>query len=179
MENVKTKLAESIKDLMQTEELDKITVAKVCENAHISRQSFYRNFRDKYDLVNWYFECLVGNSLKQMGISCTLREGLVKKFYFIKNEKAFFFQAFRSHDINSLKEYDYQSILEFYKQYLQSRLKREIDEAVLFSLKVYCYGSVAVTVEWVNHGMKTSPEEMAKLLIDSLPHNLQELFIIE
>lgn len=177
METVKTKLAMSVKDLMECENLDKITVGSICSNANVSRQSFYRNFIDKYDLVNWYFECLVEKSLKQMGSKCTLREGLIKKFCFIKEEKTFFSQAFRSHDVNSLKEYDYQSILEFYKQYIRTKQKKEVDEAILFSLKVYCYGSIAMTVEWVNQGMKKSPEEMADLLIASLPDNLNELLL--
>ena len=56
------KLAKSMKELMKSKPLDKITVTDIVENCDVSRQSFYRLFQDKYDLVNWYFEVLSENS---------------------------------------------------------------------------------------------------------------------
>ena len=34
--------------------LDQITVAEICRNAGISRQTFYRHFESKYDIPWWY-----------------------------------------------------------------------------------------------------------------------------
>ena len=34
--------------------LDRITVAEICRNAGISRQTFYRHFESKYDIPWWY-----------------------------------------------------------------------------------------------------------------------------
>ena len=76
-------LAESIKELMEHIPLDKITVTQIVNNCGTTRQTFYRNFKDKYDLVNWYFDLIVQKTIKQMGISLTLREGLVKKFSYM------------------------------------------------------------------------------------------------
>lgn len=84
------KLAESMKQLMKSQPLDKITVTDIVENCDVSRQSFYRLFQDKYDLVNWYFEVLAQQSFKQMGVLYTLKEGLMKKFQFIEQEYVFF-----------------------------------------------------------------------------------------
>ena len=53
------RLAEGLKTLVRSEPLDKITVKQITEAAGVSRQTFYRCFLDKYDLVNWYFERLV------------------------------------------------------------------------------------------------------------------------
>ena len=89
-EKIKYRLAESIKGLMETTPLDKITVKEIVSQAHTTRQTFYRNFKDKYDLVNWYFDKLAQKSFKQMGVSYTLLEGLIKKFNFIKAERGFF-----------------------------------------------------------------------------------------
>lgn len=91
---MKYRLAEAIKTLMETEPLDKITVRDIVESAHTTRQSFYRHFQDKYDLVNWYFERLAQKSFKLMGVQYTLREGLLKKFEFIRQEKNIFFSGF-------------------------------------------------------------------------------------
>ena len=34
----------------------KITVDDICESAGIGRRSFYRYFKDKYDLLNWLYD---------------------------------------------------------------------------------------------------------------------------
>ena len=55
-ERTKYRMAESIKGLMARMPLDKITVKDIVADCGLTRQTFYRNFKDKYDLVNWYFE---------------------------------------------------------------------------------------------------------------------------
>lgn len=114
-ERSKYVLADSIKELMEKVPLDKITVTDIVDNCSTTRQTFYRNFKDKYDLVNWYFDKIVQKTIKQMGLSLTLEEGLVKKFEFMKNDKIFFCSAFSSSDFNNLLDYDYHCIFEFYK----------------------------------------------------------------
>ena len=52
-ERTKYRMAESIKGLMARMPLDKITVKDIVADCGLTRQTFYRNFQDKYDLVNW------------------------------------------------------------------------------------------------------------------------------
>ena len=95
--------AQSIKDLMAKQSLDKMTVTDIVKHSGMTRQTFYRYFKDKYDLVNWYFEKLADKSFRQIGNSSTLREGLIKKFTFLLNDKIFFIQAFHQKIIIILK----------------------------------------------------------------------------
>ena len=53
-------------------------------------------------------------SFEQIGMGHTVGESLTQKFAFIVNEKVFFTEAFRSDDRNSLKEHDFELILQFY-----------------------------------------------------------------
>lgn len=34
--------------------LDRMTISEICEKANISRQTFYRHFRSKYDIPWWF-----------------------------------------------------------------------------------------------------------------------------
>ena len=88
-EKTKYKLAKALKVRMEKQPLDRITVAQIAETCDVTRQTFYRYFQDKYDLVNWYFDQLATKSFKQMGISLSLKEGLVKKFELMREEKIF------------------------------------------------------------------------------------------
>ena len=86
-EKTKYKLANSIKECMKTAPVDKITVKNIVEGCGVTRQTFYRNFLDKYDLINWYFDKLVLQSFEQIGMGHTVGESLTQKFAFIVNEK--------------------------------------------------------------------------------------------
>ncbi|MCD8118040.1 MAG: TetR/AcrR family transcriptional regulator C-terminal domain-containing protein [Lachnospiraceae bacterium] len=48
--------ADSLRELMQEEPFEKITVSQICENRELSRKSFYYHFLDKYELVTWIFD---------------------------------------------------------------------------------------------------------------------------
>lgn len=113
-EKTKYRLADSMKECMKTEPVEKITVKQIVEGCGVTRQTFYRNFLDKYDLINWYFDKLVLQSFEQIGMGHTVGESLAQKFEFLVNEKVFFTGAFRCDAQNSLKEHDFELILQFY-----------------------------------------------------------------
>jgi len=173
-EATKYKFAESLKELMEKQSLDKITVTDIVKRSGKTRQTFYRNFKDKYDLVNWYFEKLADKSFRQISNSYTLKEGLTKKFTFLLNDKIFFTEAFKSKDYNNVENYDYQCILEFYSNIIKKKIGT-IPIDIQFLLEMYCHGSITMTVDWALSGMKLSPEEISDLLISALPKKLEEL----
>lgn len=175
-ESTKYKLADSVKQCMKTTPVDRITVKDIVEGCNLTRQTFYRNFKDKYDLINWYFDKLVQQSLGKIETGSTVRDSLARKFAFILEEKAFFCGAFRSDDQNSLKEHDFELILQFYHNLIARRMSRPLEEELQFQLELYCRGSVYMTVQWVLGGMKDTPHQMADKLVDAIPPKLAEVF---
>ena len=175
-EKTKYKLAASMKECMKQMPVDKITVKNIVEGCGVARQTFYRNFLDKYDLINWYFDKLVLQSFEQIGMGHTVGESLPQKFKFIVNEKVFFTEAFRSDDRNSLKEHDFELILQFYQDLIGRKTSRPLGEDLQFLLEMYCRGSVYMTVKWVLTGMKDSPAKMSKKLVEAMPPRLAAVF---
>ena len=53
--------------------------------------------------------------------------------------------------------------------------QKPLEEDVDFLLRMYCHGSILMTVEWVKNGMRQEPEMMAELLIQALPERLNSL----
>lgn len=170
--------AQSIKDLIKVRPLDKIAVTDIVTRSGMTRQTFYRYFKDKYDLVNWYFEKLVLKSFRQMGDGCSLQEALHLKFEFIKSEHSFFKEAFKSNDYNNLVNYDFNCIYEFYKGIIENNLGHQVEQDIDFLLKMYCKGSIDMTVDWVLNDMPLAIDEMVILLIEALPKRL-EPFILD
>ncbi len=175
-DKTKWKIAEALKSLLRKKSLSKITVQEIIDCADVARPTFYRHFRDKYDLVNWYFQKLCDRSFFLMGKSLTLREALTQKFAFLKSEQDFFTQAFRSEAQNSLVEYDYQCIHAFYTDYIRRALNGEMDRKLSFVLEMYCRGSIDMTAKWARDGMKQDPEEIVDGLILALPPVLSNQF---
>ena len=175
-EKTKYKLAAAMKECMKTTPVDRITVTSIVEGAGVTRQTFYRNFLDKYDLINWYFDKLVLKSFEQIGVSHTIGESLTQKLEFIQEEKAFFTEAFRSDDRNSVKEHDFELILAFYENLIQEKTGCKMKEEMHDLLEMYCRSSVYMTVKWVLTGMDLTPSEFAALLVRAMPEDLKKLF---
>ena len=75
-ESTKYRLAEAMKTCMKTTSVDDITIRQIVEVCGVTRQTFYRNFLDKYDLINWYFDKLLLKSFEHMGEGTTVYDGL-------------------------------------------------------------------------------------------------------
>lgn len=175
-DDMKYKLAESMKQCMKTSPLEKITVGEIVELCGTTRQTFYRHFKDKYDLVNWYFDKILLESFEHMGEGRTIYEGLVNKFCYIEKEKIFFKTAFSNDAQNNLKEHDFQLILTFYTERIEENTGRLVTQRIKFLLEMYCQGSIYMTVQWVMGRVKCTPEEMARWLIDAMPAELAQIF---
>ena len=59
-------LAESFFELSKSKNVDKITVQDIVENCGYSPATFYRNFKDKYDLIAWEYTRGVATIMEQI-----------------------------------------------------------------------------------------------------------------
>ena len=175
-DGVRYKLANAMKECMRTAPVEKITVKEIVETCGLTRQTFYRNFQDKYDLINWYFDKLLTKSFEHMGRGTTVFDSLEKKFTYIQKEKAFFAAAFRYDKQNSLREHDFDLILAFYENLIHEKSGSPVSPEMHFLLEMYCQGSITMTVKWVLTGMDLTPSEFAALLVRAMPEDLKKLF---
>ena len=175
-DKMKYRLADAMKVCMKKMPVEKITVKEIVAECGTTRQTFYRNFQDKYDLINWYFDRILLESFRHMGEGKTVYEGLVNKFHYIEEEKLFFKAAFRTDEQNCLKDHDFQLILRFYAKRIEEKTQKPVPEHLKFLLEMYCQGSVYMTVRWLLGNMKQTPEEMAKNLVDAMPLELMKAF---
>ena len=175
-EKMKYRLAAAMKKCMERMPVEKVTVKEIVEECGTTRQTFYRHFLDKYDLINWYFDKILSESFKHMGTGETVYESLVRKFRFIEHERLFFDAAFRYDDQNSLRDHDYREIHAFYTNMIESRTKEPLGSELNFILEMYCRGSVYMTTRWVSGEIEYTPEEMAKRLVEAMPAVLAEVF---
>ena len=174
-EKTKYRLAQSMKECMKTTTVDNITVKQITENCGLTRQTFYRNFMDKFDLINWYFDKLLAKSFEHMGMGKTVYDALVK-FTYIQEEHIFFAAAFKYDRQNSLRQHDFELILAFYENLIREKTGKIPDETIHCILEMYCQSSIYMTVKWVLGELECAPEGLAKILVDGMPGKLSQLF---
>ena len=77
-EDMKAVIADTFTEMLDKEDIDKITVTKLIGECHISRQTFYYHFKDIMDVLDWAFrratEELVKRSLEAEDNIVALKE---------------------------------------------------------------------------------------------------------
>ena len=98
-----------------------------------NKADLYRNFQDKYDLINWYFDKILLKSFEYMGKSETIYEGLVNKFLlYPAGESVFFVLPLKNDDQNCLRDHDFHLILQFYTDQIEQKTGEENFRAFAF-----------------------------------------------
>ncbi len=172
----KLKLAYAMRECMEKASVEDITVRAICQQGNFSRQTFYRCFTDKYELINWYFDRILNESFKEMGKGTTIRESLILKFRFIKQEQLFFQAGFKSDEQNNLTDHDFEMIFEFYKNLIYEKSGTYPKQDIQDILEMYCHSSVYMTVKWILYENDKTPEALADLMVKAMPYDLSQLF---
>jgi len=176
-EKTKYRLAQALKECLRTTPLEEITIKQLVSSCGLTRQTFYRNFADLNDLVQWYFNIILEESFRQLGSTETVYDGLVRKFEYIHEEHLYFSAAFRSDRENNLRDHDFRMILDFYRNLIREKTGSLPDGTTDALLEMYCQASVYMTVKWVLSGMRESEKTLASLMIEAMPEKLRALFV--
>lgn len=70
--------------------LDRMTITEICKNAGISRQTFYRHFKSKYDIPWWYCIYCRQFYLNEIGRTIDWKTGYYHHMRLIAQERDFF-----------------------------------------------------------------------------------------
>lgn len=74
MSDVIRAIEDSFRGLLRDKRYRSVTVKDICEQAHISRKTFYANFRDKEDIVSYIFKRDVIQPLRHINSVFTREE---------------------------------------------------------------------------------------------------------
>ena len=171
-----TKLAleASLKELLRTKSIDRITINDLTEHCGISRMTFYYHFKDIYDLVEW--ACIEDASRALQGKKTydTWQEGLLQIFEAVLENKPFILNVYRSVSRERVENYLYALTYELIEGVVEEQSENLMvtEEQKKFIANFYKYSFVGVMLDWIKRGMKESPEEMAGLITVTMHGNV-------
>jgi len=145
-------------ELLQTKELNEITVSDICKRADLNRSTFYANYADVYELADKIKERLekdVEISLGQQSENDT-GNGAVRFFRHVKENQLFYKTYFKLGYDNDIRIMFYDT--EQAEKYFGNK---HID----YHIEFFRNGFNAVIKKWLANGCIETPEEMAEVII--------------
>lgn len=170
----KIALGESLKKLILTKRLEKITINDLTTDCGVSRMAFYYHFKDIYDLVEWVCMEDGARALQDKKTYDTWQEGISLVFDAVLENREFITNVCRSIGRERVERYLYQFTYDIVKDVVEEKCRgtglteKHKDSITDF----YKYGFVGTMVDWIDHGMKEDYEEIVENLSVMLNGNI-------
>ena len=159
--------------LLEKKSFDRLTVQEVLDQSGVSRATFYRHFKDKYDLIQIFYCDRVDEILGRFDGSNMLT--LTQEVYtFLLTYRSFFDNVSRFEGDNSFWNFLYVYISDFYKKtYLYNTGSHPLLPEEQYRLHYETAGTISVMKKWIRDGMLLSPEEIARISCHLCPMEYQ------
>ncbi len=158
------KLEKAFIELLQTREIDEISVSELCKLTKLNRSTFYANYEDIYDLADKIRDGLESDvaELYDEGLASKLHSSdWLKLLYHIKENQLFYNTYFKL-GYDKQPSVDIEQIAEIYRQFPEKHLE--------YHIEFFKAGFNAIVKRWLGSGCKESPEEISGIIKDEYGH---------
>jgi probable dihydroxyacetone kinase regulator len=171
-------LADSLKALVLTKPVEKITIKEITDKAGVIRPTFYNHFQDKYELLEWIIrENILGpvHPLIKNGLT---NQAVLLVFMSLQREKEFYSHLSRMDGPVTFEDLVAKCIKEVLVDSFSERPRSRngkfpwmtTDMLAEYYARAMCF-SVKV---WIRQGMSVPPQEMADFYEYIMTHNMEE-----
>lgn len=162
----KNALANSLKELLKTKTLDKITITEIVNDCGLNRQSFYYHYKNIYDLVSWTFAMDVESSLKGKVNYSDWQEGFLVILNYCKNHKLIIHNLYHSQGKNiiedGLKNYVINLLLKVIEEEIHNLNINVSKEDKIFIANYNMFAFVGLIMLWIENDMEEDPKLIIK-----------------
>lgn len=173
-------LTESFQELAAKKSIDKITIQEIVNNCGYSPATFYRHFKDKYDLIAWEHTRAVADIVNQTSADDyewkqTLYDGA--RLYDENREYLVnLLQNTSGHD--SFVRYMTEINCDALEKYILSvNGDQKLTHEEMMYVKIYCHGLVGLACEWIQGEIDTTLEEIAEVYEQTIPEPLKKYLL--
>ena len=169
---MKYALAQSLKKLLSTRKLDKITVKDIAEDCGVNRQTFYYYFRDIYDLLEWNF-CDATERLIRSGLDHgDWRSGVKAVTEYLQENRTLVWNAYHSISHDSVSEFLKRTL----RPHILSAVREEAkgldwepcQENVDFVADIFTLTAAGIVMEWIGTQRMGGTEERLNELFTAM-----------
>ena len=157
-------------------DMEKITTRKIIDEAKISRATFYRYFKDKYDVLNRNYKELLDSCLRECG---GYRELFLLLFRHAQKEWSDFHRAFSTTGVNSFENY-----ISSYSRSVVEQITAEnrggqgLTAEEELQMDVFCSGISVMYKKWTLGKYDLSATAAADALYAAMPATLRNYWFL-
>ena len=139
------RLMEALAAEMETLPIERVSVSALLKRAGVSRATFYRWYRDKYDLLNQNYQLLLDKTLCSMAKGTSYKQATLQIYETLQSSPVFYRNALTPRGQNSLYQYIYDRARETFE----------------------------ISCLWAKNGMKESPETLFRIFFQLMPEEFR------
>ena len=161
-QKTKQRLMDSLVGLLREKPLSKITISDIVNDCGLSRATFYYYFKDIYDQVS----CIFQERGKTILAGMPVQETWQSVFYVLCSDmyqnQEFLYRI--CHQVTRIQIEDF--LFQFVRGIVSDSLDRLEDDTGVekddreLVVRFYSYAFTGFVLEWIQHGMKESPETL-------------------
>ncbi|MGG6310908.1 TetR-like C-terminal domain-containing protein [Paenibacillus macerans] len=170
----KNALARSLKKLMLTVPLNKITIRQLTADCGVTRHTFYNHFQDIYELLGWVYQTEVIEGLEPYRNVAGWKQGFLSVLRYTQNHKTMCLNTFHSLGREHLEKFLYGVIYDVMIEVVQE-LTKDSGLSLRSKQEVADFYALAVrgqVIQWLKAGAATDPVEIVDKVGKILDGNL-------
>lgn len=154
--------AESLKKYMKKKPINKITIQEIAQDCGLNRRTFYRHFKDIYDLLEWIFQTEVENKINQYLDFSHWHSIFLDLFEYFYYNKEICYCVIKYSNREHLEIFLYDLIIKLVKPVMEQEFYNvELSQKRRdFLSNFYALSFTAIFIQWMGNGNKEDPKEI-------------------
>lgn len=164
--NIKKYIESAMMDLLKKKSIDKIKVNEITREVGTCKGTFYKYYKDKYELLNicfkeHYYDKIIADSTcyEEFMLGC------IKAF---SEDLKTVLNAFESKDINSIRRYHESIIVSFLTAKMQVN-NSSLDEVTKYAIKTCASNYTDMMLKWLKKENRETDEEFVDYMSAVMP----------
>ena len=170
--NAKKLLKEAAYQAIVKKPIEDVTLKEILSRAEVSKQTFYRYYKDKYELANEVYYELTQRGIiepEQVRTERDWREMYLRQFALFREHLDFIRHLYSSRETGCTVDYEIMSTVRFDKAILARNGADVKDPRIMFAIEAKDVGGTYAMRDWILGGMQVSDEEMVERFLLVIP----------
>lgn len=178
--NTKKTLAESLKKLMKSKSLSKITISEIIADCGLNRKTFYYHFEDIYALLKWILESEAVEVVKQFNLIVDYKDTLDFIMDYVEENDYILCCAYDAIGREEMKRFFFADFIELTTSIIDSA-EKEVgktlnNEYKQFLCVFYTEALAGILLDWIKNRNERNRTQVIEYLVKTIKESLLGVF---
>ena len=167
----------TLDELLDEMDFDRISTTDIIERSGLSRATFYKHFRDKYQLANWRYYMLLETAIER-GFSSgnDIDESMSEIIRFIDRNRKTLTKLIRYTGQNSFMDYYLNHSIAAARE-ISEKKGRKLSRRNELLIRYNAVGAAEVYKEWLLNEKDLSAEDVIQIIIGCMSDEVKALYL--